>query len=131
MSEDEAAAESVALSFAEASDLAVLGLRVASAAEEDEEAADATRSDRSELIELPDTERELDGEEASRWRVGDAYTKGLASTERSLDDDEGSATSCERLRWCEGPAVVDETGMVTVAIVRVSAAKTALMRCQS
>lgn len=98
MSEDEAAAESVALSFAEASDLAVLGLRVASAAEEDEEAAEATRSDLSELIELPDTEREFEAEEASRWRVGDAYTKGLASTERSLEDNDESAASCERLR---------------------------------
>ena len=54
----EEAAERVAFNFAEASDLAVLGLRAERKGEEGD--VDGRRSDLSEMEELPDMERELD-----------------------------------------------------------------------
>lgn len=48
----------MAFNFAEASDLAVLGLRAESKGEEGD--VDGRRSDLSEMEELPDMERELD-----------------------------------------------------------------------
>ncbi|GAC92855.1 vacuolar protein sorting protein [Pseudozyma hubeiensis SY62] len=109
------AAERVAFILAEASDLAVLGLRELSAEEDGE--VDARRSDLSEAVELAETHRDV--WEASLRGEGEACAESLWSGE-GMCEELASAPSCDRLRRWGAPVDVDDTGIVVVASFKIA-----------
>lgn len=108
------AAERVAFILAEASDLAVLGLRELSSEEDGE--VDGRRSDLSEAVELAETDRDV--WEASLKREGEACAESFWSGE-GMSEEWAAAPSCDRLRRCGAPVDGDDTGIIVVASFKI------------